>query len=509
VNNPGHVVGSIQQKDKTYFTSIFSGLYAYQNGVFTSYVKNELWQEKRLRHITRLDKDRLAISNEDGDVFIVEDTIPIRVKKISRNYAHGNTINFLSTYKDRLIIGTSKGVVLYKDGVEIFIDKEQGLDHKVTSGMVKNDTLFLGSDHGLFKVALLDILDKPNRVESLKIIDFKVNGVVQPLRIKQSSLDYDQNSIQLTLATNQHPFPEKLQYSYRINEDEDWISIKGAVINLPYLQPSFYDIQVKIEDASTGAIFQKSVINFTVNDPFYQSSWFIILCFSIVIGILYTYFSLKRKGAKQLSEEREAITKRVEEVKLEALLSQMNPHFVFNSLNSVQYFISNKENDRAMKYLGTFAGLMRANLNNSSRQFITLEEEIAYLKSYTELENARFDDRISILFNVDKELSLSQTSIPNMVLQPFVENVFVHAFPSRIESPILEIEFSKIDEDHYRCIVKDNGIGNVSLSKNKRHISKGTQLVRERLSFLGYDPEKALRIHHTSNGTTITVDLEM
>lgn len=510
VNNPGHVVGSAQQKDKTYFTSIFSGLYAYKNGVFTSYVKNELWQEKRLRHITRLDKDRLAISNEDGDVFIVEDTIPIRVKKISRNYKHGNTINFLSSYKGRLIIGTSKGVVLYKDGVEIFIDKEQGLDDKVTSCMVKNDTLFLGSGHGLFKVALLDVLNKPNRVKSLKIIDFKVNGVVQqPLRMKQSSLDYNQNSIQLTLATNQHPFPEKLQYSYRINEDEDWISIKGAVINLPYLQPAFYDIQVKIEDASTGAIFQKSVINFIVNDPFYQSTWFIILCFSIVIGILYTYFSLKRKGAKQLSEEREAITKRVEEVKLEALLSQMNPHFVFNSLNSVQYFISNNENDRAMKYLGTFAGLMRANLNNSTRQFIALEEEIAYLKSYTQLENARFDDRISILFNIDKELSLSQVSIPNMVLQPFVENVFVHAFPSRIESPILEIEFSKIDEDHYRCVVKDNGIGNASFTKNKHHVSKGMQLVQERLSFLGYDPEKALRILHTSKGTTITLDLEL
>ena len=131
------------------------------------------------------------------------------------------------------------------------------------------------------------------------------------------------------------------------------------------------------------------------------------------------------------------------------------------------------------------------------------------MKSYTQLENARFDDRISILFKIDKELSLSQVSIPNMVLQPFVENAFVHAFPSRIESPILEIQFLRIDEDHYRCVVKDNGIGNASFTKNKRHISKGMQLVQERLSFLGYDPEKALRVHHTSNGTTITLDLEM
>ena len=508
-NNPSHIVKSLRHNDKTYFTSIFSGLYAYQDTTFTSYIENEDWLEKRLRHITDLGDSQLAVSNEDGDVFIINDDKTPAAYKLDRNYAYGNTINFLTSYKDRLIIGTSKGVVLYKDGEEIFIDKEQGLDHKVTSGMVKNDTLFLGSDKGLFKVALLDMLQQEDRVTTVKTVYFKVNGVVKGLNIKQLSLHHDENSIRLKLTTNLHPFPKKLLYSYRINENEEWIPLKTTVINLPYLQPAFYDIQVKIEDASTGAIFQKSVINFTVNDPFYQSSWFIILCFSIVIGILYTYFSLKRKRAQQLSEEREAITKRVEEVKLEALLSQMNPHFVFNSLNSVQYFISNNENDRAMKYLGTFAGLMRANLNNSSRQFITLEEEIAYLNSYTQLENARFDDRISILFKIDKELSLSQVSIPNMVLQPFVENAFVHAFPSRIESPILEIQFLRIDEDHYRCVVKDNGIGNASFTKNKRHISKGMQLVQERLSFLGYDPEKALRVHHTSNGTTITLDLEM
>ena len=139
---------------------------------------------------------------------------------------------------------------------------------------------------------------------------------------------------------------------------------------------------------------------------------------------------------------------------------------------------------------------------------MTLEEEIDYLQKYIALENARFGDRIQVEFSIDPELSQIQTRIPTMILQPFVENAFIHAFPSRITNPKFEISFFKVDDSTYRCTISDNGIGSASLDKKKRHISKGTHLIEERLSFLGYDPSKALQVNHTAKGTTVTLHLE-
>jgi len=277
---------------------------------------------------------------------------------------------------------------------------------------------------------------------------------------------------------------------------------------LPYLEPKTYRIQVKVLDASTGQEFQKNLIPFTILESYYKTWWFVSMVFMVFAGLLLFYFRLKRKRANQRSQEKETITRRMEEVKLEALLSQMNPHFVFNSLNSVQYFISNQENEKAMRYLGTFSDLLRANLNHTSQPFLSLEEEIDYLKKYADLENARFNNRVEITYTIDPQLSLSQVEIPTMILQPFVENTFVHAFTDVSEAPKLDIAIAKVDHDKYSCTITDNGIGSASSSKGSSHISKGTHLVRERLSFLGYDPDTALVISYNDTGTVVRLVLD-
>ena len=508
--NPRFVVGSLQQGNKTYLTSIFNGLYSYENEKFSSYVANDIWNEKRLRFITHYGDNQIAVSNEDGDVFIInDDSSNFNVTKVNRNITHGNTITFLTSYNETLIIGTAKGIVLYNNGREIFLDDEQGIDGKIHNGFVKGDLLLLGSDRGSYQLKLADIIAQTNRVEAIELKSILVNGANTVWNAGEKlQLAANENSLELQLGTNKHPYPQKLAYSYRLNETQQWLPMEDTDLSLPLLDSGAYKLYIKVTDASTGFTVDQEVLNFHISTPFYKSFWFLVLFFLGAIGLLVVYFRLKRKRANQRSREQEAVTKRIEEVKLEALLSQMNPHFVFNSLNSVQYFISNDENDKAMKYLSTFSDLMRANLNNTTRPFLTLEEEIDYLKKYIALENARFSDRIQVTFTVDQELSLTQTSIPTMLLQPFVENAFVHAFPERVESPRLDIAFTKIDDHQYRCTIQDNGIGNASLNKNKRHISKGTQLVEERLSFLGYVPTKALQIQFLPEGTIVFLQLE-
>ncbi|WP_194850821.1 sensor histidine kinase [Nonlabens antarcticus] len=522
--NPRYVVGCLQVGAKTYMTSIFYGLYAYEEGKFTSYKESDLWKENRLRFITKYNRDQIAVSNEDGDVFILnDDKKNFTAAKLERNTDYGSTITFLNSYKDFVIIGTPKGIVLHNGKREIFLDREQGIDEKIYTGFMDGNLLMLGSDNGSYKLKLADIIDQNNRLTGIAVSSIIVNGISRDWKTSDKlKLASDENSLELQLTTNKHPYPGKLKYSYRLDPSQEWTPLEDAVLSLPFLESGKYNLFVRVKDASTGMTLDKQILDFSIAIPFYKSLWFIVLCFCISFGLIAFYIHIKWKRAKKRALEKEAAIKRNEEVKMEALLSQMNPHFVFNSLNSVQYLISNNENEKAMRYLRTFSDLMRANLNNTTRPYLTLEEEIDYLKKYSALENARFSDRIDVTFTIDPELSLSQTSIPTMMLQPFVENAFVHAFPSRIESPRLNIAFAKItneepdrkhdqtkiiDHFYYRCTVTDNGIGNAS-QKNKRHISKGTQLVRERLSFLGYNPTTALEITHTAVGTIVTLELE-
>ncbi|PRP67201.1 histidine kinase [Nonlabens agnitus] len=511
MENPRFVVGNFQNGNKTYLTSIFNGLYVYEDGQFISLAENNIWNEKRLRFITRLNDGRKAVTNEDGDVFIINDDSTFKASQIHRDPSHGKTITFLSSYKDFIILGTSQGIVFHNGDREIFMNQEQGVDSKIYNGFVNDGILHLASDHGSYSIQLDAVLNQKNRVDHIGLQSLMINGTeinAAEMINGKINLNHDQNSLDLQLSTNNHPFPGKLKYSYRLYESNSWIELPENKLTLPFLDSGDYQLFVQIDDASTGYKMDQKILEFHIAKPFYKSNLFLAVIFLVSMVILIVYFRFKRKRAYQKALEKESVTKRIEEVKMEALLSQMNPHFIFNSLNSVQYFISNNENDRAMKYLGTFSDLIRSNLHNTERPLNTLEDEIAYLKRYIDLENARFSDRIEVTFIVDPELSLTQTHIPTMILQPFVENAFIHAFPSRIESPQIRIEFAVINSQTYQCTITDNGIGDASFHNNKHHVSKGTQLVRERLSFLGYDPEKSLQISYSQHGTLVRLELE-
>ena len=144
-NNPKDIVAVDSINNKLYFSSKFTGLYQYQNGKFTSFLKNNIWQEKELTHSIIYKNKKLAISNSRGSVFIADVSNGFKISKIiNRKEIIGETILFLKSYDDYLIIGTEKGINLYKDGTIIFLDEEQGVSHKnFTSALIKNDNLYL------------------------------------------------------------------------------------------------------------------------------------------------------------------------------------------------------------------------------------------------------------------------------------------------------------------------------------------------------------------------------
>ncbi len=185
------------------------------------------------------------------------------------------------------------------------------------------------------------------------------------------------------------------------------------------------------------------------------------------------------------------INKMLAESQLMALRAQMNPHFVFNCLNSIQECIVTEKYGEASKYLNKFSKLFRMVLNNSGRNLVTVEEEREVLELYLELEQMRFEQSFSYIIMMDDELEEDQICLPSMLVQPYVENALWHGLMHKNGERELIIEFRKIDEEVFLCRIEDNGIGRRKSfelreqnSKSKRHESKGLRISKDRIDLL-------------------------
>jgi hypothetical protein len=250
-----------------------------------------------------------------------------------------------------------------------------------------------------------------------------------------------------------------LFYEYRLKDDADWVTMEAQQIDLNYLSPDRYQLNIRVTDVSTGQVFEQQLLNFKIAAPFYMQWWFIFTTGLLIVGIIYLYFELKSRRQQDIRDAEVVANKRVEELKTEALLAQMNPHFIFYALHSIQYLVVTGENDKASDYLNKIAQLVRTNLNNSQRPFITLEEELIYLKTYCDIENERHNNRIHIDFQVDPAIDIKITEIPTLILQPFLENIFVRAFPPKIQELKLLILMNQMADDRISYEIRDNGIG--------------------------------------------------
>jgi len=511
-NTPQYIVKILTHNKKTYLLSVFNGVYVYENNQFKSYLADGIWKEKKFKHITKNKKGQLILAAEFGDVFIVDDSKSFKVlKTISKKQIIGNTILFLESYKDHILIGTEKGINIYKDGIVRLIDKEQGLkDCRITTSQIFENTLWLGTQKGFYTIDLNRLIAAQLTVSEIGISKIAINNIpLQPAAYKgfryNSKLlvsDYKHNSFSIDFVPKGHSFPNKLKFRYRLNSNNRWSPYSEKTnLFLPYLPYGSYNVDIEVFDMNAGKSRFFTILKLNIEPPFWLSWWFILL--SILILLALTLFIFRR--IKRKSNEKTIIQRRIAETKLEALLSQMNPHFTFNAMNAIQDYIISNDIENSLLYISEFSKLIRKTLENSSKQKITIDEEIEYLEAYITIENMRFDNRIHFEIQAAPEVDTFFTKIPTMLLQPFVENVFVHAFNESSISPKLIISFKMTSESILECKISDNGMGLKAAKKYKLHQSKGIQLTKERLSLL-QDLKNPIEIAFTEdNGTVVTI----
>lgn len=304
--------------------------------------------------------------------------------------------------------------------------------------------------------------------------------------------------------------PSAVKYRWKLDGfDNNWspVSREHSIV-YSNLNPGTYTFKV-IACNEDGMWNPEPVkLTFSIAAPYWQKSWFLVLCAFAGLALVVLLFRLRisRVKAKERKERQKLeIEKSLVELEQKALRLQMNPHFIFNALNSIQSLIGNNQEQQARYYLAKFSRLMRQILDNSRNATITLEEEISLLENYLLVEKfcngGRFDYSITVNPDVEKDF----IRIPPMLLQPFVENSIKHGFrfrhseteagPSRRGK--IEIEF--IEKDNVlECILTDNGIGRVKAEELKNagndthHNSTAMSVTKQRLEMMkkvkGFEP---------------------
>lgn len=506
--------------EKRYIISSTSGLFQYQNNTFYSYYFNRKWIENEFVQAKINDRKQLVLANTFGDVFIVDVSKGLRIiKKIGRNKLIGNSISFIECYKDILFIGTEQGVNIYNNGVIRLIDDEQGLTAKsFTSSNIKGTVLTIGTQNGCFKFDFKNYLSLKNSPIAIKIteidVNFETTGKSQFKWLNYDSdeivLPYNKNTISIGFEPQHSQYPKKLEYRYRIIglPNSNWSKwTKDKNINGTYLPNGSFKIRLEVKDSFLGVVSTNDILKIVITPPFWKTWWFLLGSFAfITIGTYLMYLNRIRR-IKNEERAKLEVQKRLAETKMEALQSQMNPHFIFNAMNSIQNYIIDNNTDDALMYMGEFSKIIRQTLNNSSKQRIALSNEIEYLQSYIKLENMRFKNQVEFELIIDKELDLFEIEIPPMLLQPFIENVFVHAFDSHSLCPKLIVSFTQSD-NYLFCRIIDNGKGMLSGNLNRLHISKGIDLAKERIALFQVENVNPIIVSSTLNhGTTVVLKL--
>lgn len=393
----------------------------------------------------------------------------------------------------------------------------QSLD--ITDLELWHNKLILATDKGLL------LYDFRAGVKSTINPVFVLNSMLvnnQPVTVQQSQVfDYERNNVEFNYSILSFKTGSQFPLYYKINNAE-WAlaSPESRTLKLVSLSPGDYHIRFRLGDH----ILPAQEIRFTINKPWWLRSWFLLLCVLVFMAAAYLYFRWRigvMKKQNKLIQEKMELEKNLNKSMLASIKAQMNPHFFYNALNTIQAFIFSDDKKNASSYLAKFSKLTRMILEFSEKEHITLKEEISALTLYLEIEKARFNDDFEFHIGVGPEVNTEGIRIPSMLIQPYVENAVKHGLLHKKEHKILTLSFS-CSGQMLRVSIDDNGIGRkrseeLNRIRKHHHEAFATNANQTRLNILNNDkqPQTAVdyidKTDHQNNpaGTTVIITVPL
>ncbi len=482
---------------------------------------------------------KIYIGTSDG-IVIIENENPTFLKTIQEQKL-GEVFQFLIDKNQKLWIATENGLITYQNGKYAFAPKSNtyggnyckaitldddnkiwcaswdgifvtdGIERKnfnTNNGLISktchsilydNATkqLYIGTDNGL------SIINKEALIKSTANATLYVSCYNDSIQISENStLKSFQNNLSFYCNVPYFAAGKNIVYEYTLDK-AIWLASATPTINLANIKGGAHTLKLRARLNGDILTTNETIFKFTIKNKFYTTWWFWLL---LVLALQYLLYKIINHYNKKAREKKLLIQKQEIELttlKQQAFSSFMNPHFIFNALNSIQHYINKQDRQMANKYLSDFAMLVRKSFDAAQKPFVPLEDEIETIRLYLQLEQMRFANKFEYSITLKEEVEEEDWMLPSMVLQPFLENAIIHGIAPLTEKGKLDIIIAAKDNTLFITIT-DNGIGikkSQQLKTDTKHKSKGMYLIKERLQLLSRYSTNPIQLSIAPNNT--------
>lgn len=353
--------------------------------------------------------------------------------------------------------------------------------NNITSLYVQNDTLFVTTALGLSILPLKRFSKNTSSPPQGWITQAQIGKTIFHFP-KQLHLTHKQTDIQLSLSAISYESIGNIRYQYKLEGlSENWVETENSEINFSGLPPGEYKLLVTAINFKGIKSDTQLALPIIITPALWQTVWFkwlIGFLLAIIIGLVVfkLVVNAKNKQYGKILQKR-----RLAELELEAIKAQINPHFIYNCLNSIQYFSYKNDYEPVNTYLDLFAKLIRQTMQYSQETFITLDEEIDYLSNYLKLEKVRFKEKLNYYLEIEENIS-GDTLIPAMLIQPYIENALKHGVTKlRDNSGRVWIKITQNKDGWLHISIEDNGPGIQPAKNPQKKTHLGMRLAGSRV----------------------------
>lgn len=426
-----------------------------------------------------------------------------------------------------LWISTNNGISRFNPKLKLF--RNFGKSEGLLINEFNSDSYFKADDGEMFFGGVGGLVGfYPDSINSYMIhstpppillTDFSVSGVTR--HFKKAVYDLDtlvlekgDNNFQITFAGIDFQNSEKIKYRYRLlGENDKWIETDYRNRRINYANVTHKDYRLEIESTNEIGEWKNNLsVLIRIPDRLIETLWaritIIIISLSCLIYFFIYYINHLKLKARQIQDQ----------LRMESLRGQMNPHFIFNSLNSINYFISKEDKVSANHYIADFSRLIRSILNNLSAEYIPFKSELESINDYLMLEYLRFGDKFDFKIDSDNIMKDGEYSVFPGLVQPFIENAIWHGVRGlEHRRGFILIKFILISDVKIQCIIEDDGIGRKlanQFRKDPGHKSRGIAIILERIRIINNLSKSNYKVfiedlysHKEDSGTRVTIDL--
>jgi len=485
-------------KNKKAWLGSNTGLYFYDGKTVNTITGNPLYRY-RINDLITTDDDILCICTAGNGIILKNGN---KVRQITKkNGLASNVCTDIFQANDGTIWMASNGGVSKftiengnPRGIFSYTEAEYLSSNEVRGIFVRSDTVWAATSAGLSYIESVNKAQRETFAPTFYITNVQIRGRDTTLK-PEYNLHYYQNDIQIEYTGISFKSGSQVRYRYQLEGlSNDWVETSSKFAHFPFLQPGTYIFRIQAISIDGKASTERE-IKFIIRSPWWKTTWFILLV-TLIIGSLisgFLYYNIKNR------EDKIRLRRQISESEGMALRAQMNPHFIFNALNSIQHFITMEDEVSANYYLSQFAKLIRRVLENSKTNLISLEDEITTLTLYLNLEALRFEGKFKYKINVEEDVDAYDVELPSMIIQPFAENAIWHGLMPKYDgTPTLTINFKR-DDENLICEIIDNGVGREAAAKVSKknlseHQSTGISNTVKRLDLMSKRENKKARV---------------